>query len=45
MSRRVKPLIAHAFPMPQAAPGGESPTKTGRRKRFLLRRRMEWWMS
>jgi hypothetical protein len=45
MSRRVKPLIAHAFPVPQAAPRGESPTKTRRRKRFLLRRRMEWRMS
>jgi len=45
MSRRVKPLIDHAFPMPQAAPRDESVTRAVLRKRFLLRRRMEWAMS
>jgi hypothetical protein len=41
MSRCVKPLIGHAFTMPQAAPRRESTKLAGPRKRFLLRRRME----
>jgi hypothetical protein len=45
MSRRVKPLIGHAFTMPQAAPRGETKKNVNVRKRFLLRRRMEWGMS
>jgi hypothetical protein len=45
MSRRVKPLIDHAFTVPQAAPRRERQHNAGRCKRFLLRRRMEWWMS
>jgi len=45
MSRRVKPLIDHALTMPQAAPRRESIKCADVRKRFLLRRRMEWWMS
>jgi hypothetical protein len=45
MSRRVKPRNHHAFTMPQAAPRGESTTPGLVCKRFLLRRRMEWWMS
>jgi hypothetical protein len=45
MSRRVKPLIDHAFAVPHAASGRESHFPARRRKRFLLRRRMEWWMS
>jgi hypothetical protein len=45
MSRRVKPLIDHAFTMPEAAPREELTTHAVPRKRFLLRRRMEWAMS
>jgi hypothetical protein len=45
MSRRVKPLMAHAFPMPQPAPRGDSMKIAAVRKRFLLQRRMEWRMS
>jgi hypothetical protein len=45
MSRRVKPLTDHAFPMPQAAPSGDSKEDGAARKRFLLRRRMKWRMS
>jgi len=45
MSRCVKPLIDHTFPMPQPAPRPESNEKASARKRFLLRRGMEWAMS
>jgi hypothetical protein len=45
MSRRVKPLMAHAFAMPQPAPRGDSKKIAAGRKRFLLQRRMEWRMS
>jgi hypothetical protein len=45
MSRRVKSLIDHAFVMPEAAPRAESTVFAVPRKRFLLRRRMEWAMS
>jgi hypothetical protein len=45
MSRRVKPLIGHGFAMPRAAPCGDWTSAAGHRKRFLLRRRMEWAMS
>jgi hypothetical protein len=45
MSRRVKCPIDHAFAVPHAAPCRELDENEGVRKRFLLRRRMEWWMS
>jgi len=45
MSRRVKPLIDLAFTMPHAAPRRVSTKNACARKRFLLRRRMEWAMS
>jgi hypothetical protein len=45
MSRRVKPMIDHAFAVPLPATRGEPHFPADRRKRFLLRRRMEWWLS